>query len=78
MFDTGIVKPGLAAGDAVVPGLSSMNMSFKPVRGRSSAVAFWWIRCLYFWLICSVTIAMPFSSLTPPISPTCTPETRTD
>ena len=55
-----------------------MNMSFKPVRGRSSAVAFWWMRCLYFWSICSVTTATPFSSLTPPISPICTPETRTD
>ena len=52
-------------------------MSFSPVRGRSSAVASVWIRCLYLSSICIETTAIPFWSLTPPISPICTPETRT-
>ena len=52
-------------------------MSFSPVRGRSSAVASVWIRCLYFWSICICTTAIPFCSVTSPISPIWTPETRT-
>ena len=52
-------------------------MSFRPVLGRSSAVASVWIRCLYFWSMSILTTAVPFFSVTPPISPICTPETRT-
>ncbi len=67
VFDTGIVKPGFATGALLVPGFSSMNMSWSPVRGRASAVASVWIRCLYLSSICIDTYAIPFFSVIPPI-----------
>ncbi len=78
VFCTGMMKPGLATGAAFVPGLSSMNMSFSPVRGRSSAVASVWMRCLKVGWMPIVTRATPLTSCTALIIPTCTPETRTD
>ena len=75
---TGSVHPGLATGAGPAPGLSSMNMSLRPVLGRNSAVALVWIRCLYLSSICICTTAAPLRKVTPPISPICTPDTRTD
>ncbi len=53
-------------------------MSLSPVLGRSSAVALVWMRFRYLGSSSICTIATPFLSETLPISPTCTPETRTD
>jgi hypothetical protein len=78
VLETGIVHPALATGAALLPGWTSTNMSFSPVLGRSSAVALVWMRFLYWGSIWSWTIATPFLSETLPISPTCTPDTRTD
>ena len=75
---TGIVNPALATGAVPRPGASSMNMSLSAVLGRSSAVQLVWIRLLYWGSICSWTVAIPLLRLTPPTSPICTPETRTD
>ncbi len=68
----------MATGDEPRPGDSSMNMSFSPVFGRSSALQFWWIRPLYCESMSICTIATPFLSVTPPTVPIWTPETRTD
>ena len=80
VFCTGIVSFSLSL-RPVVPGSSSMNMSFRPVRGRSCAVAS--VRRSSSWLsILSrfrsiVTTATPFFGSTAVIFPTSTPATRT-
>ena len=60
-----------------MPGLSSTNMSSRPVRGRSSAVQFVRIRFSYFLSMLIVTTPSPFFSETPLIRPIWTPEIRT-
>jgi hypothetical protein len=60
------------------PGSSSMNMSFSPVFGRSSAVESLRRSPLKRFSISSVTTARPSSSSTSPMSPIFTPATRTD
>jgi hypothetical protein len=72
-----MVKPALATGAECEPGLISRNMSLSPVFGRSSAAASVWMSGLYSGSMSIETIAWPSCSLTPPISPTLTPETRT-
>ena len=57
VFRTGIVKPSFATGALLEPGSSSMNMSFSPVFGRSSAVASSWTMFLYSGSIVVSTIA---------------------
>ena len=74
---TGIVQPALASGALREPGLSSMNMSFSPVLGRSSALASVWTRSLYCGSTSIVTIARPCERSTCVMSPMRTPETRT-
>jgi hypothetical protein len=74
---TGIVQFSLATGASSVPGSSWMNMSFRPVLGRSSAVASVWIMSLYSASMSIRTIARPSSSSTSPMSPIRTPATRT-
>ena len=73
----GIVKPGSATGALSEPGSSSMNMSFRPVLGRSSAFASVWTKPLYSASTSMVTTATPSSSSVSAMSPTRTPETRT-
>ena len=73
----GIVKPRLATGASPPPGCRSMNMSFSPVLGRSSAVALVWTRSLYWGSTSILITARPFFSSTPPMSPMRTPDTRT-
>ena len=77
MLETGIVKPDLAAGALPIPGLSSMNMSSRPVRGRSSAVQLVRISPSYFLSMLIFTTPSPFFSATPVIRPIWTPEIRT-
>jgi hypothetical protein len=77
VFRIGIVQFALAAGTLLLPGLTSRNMSFSPVLGRSSAVASVWISPLYSGSMSIVTMARPFFSETPPMSPIRTPATRT-
>ena len=55
-----------------------MNMSLSPVLGRSSAVALVWTTPWYWGSRFIWTTATPFLSETLPISPTWTPEMRTD
>ena len=74
---TGIVQFARATGAALFPGLTSKNMSLSPVFGRSKAVASVWMRCLYCGSMSIETIARPFLSDTPPMSPIRTPATRT-
>ena len=57
-----------------VPGSSSIVMSWRPVRGRSSTVAFGWIRSAYFASTSIVTTALPSTSSTLEMSPALTPE----
>ena len=56
-----------------VPGSSSIVMSWRPVRGRSSTVASSWISSAYSLLDRIVTTARPSSSSTSVMSPTLTP-----
>jgi hypothetical protein len=77
VFRIGSVQFALAAGALLLPGLISTNMSFSPVLGRSSAVASVWMRPLYSGSMSIDTMARPFFSDTPPMSPIRTPATRT-
>ena len=52
-------------------------MSFRPVLGRSSAVAFVWTTSLYSWSMSILMTALPSFRSTPPMSPMRTPATRT-
>ena len=71
---TGIVNPCLATGASPPPGCRSMNMSFSPVFGRSSAVALVWTRSLYSRSMSIWITARPSLSSTPPMSPMRTPD----
>ncbi len=79
LFSTGIVPPS-GTGWPRPPGSSSMNMSFRPVRGRSRPVAsvLTWILFQNFGSISVLTSATPLRGRTATILPTCTPATRTD
>ena len=74
---TGTVQPAFARGARSVPGSSSMNMSFSPVFGRSSALASVWTKPLYSGSRSIVTTARPSFRSTFVMSPTRTPDTRT-
>ena len=70
----GTVKPSSAAGAASLPGSRSMNMSFRPVLGRSSALASCRIMPSYSGSMTISTTALPSTSSTSPMSPTRTPD----
>ena len=56
---TGIVQFSFATGAPSLPGSSWMNMSFRPVLGRSSAVASVWTMSLYLRSMSMRTTARP-------------------
>jgi hypothetical protein len=73
----GIVNSSRASGASALPGSRSMNMSFRPVLGRSSAVASVLTIPRYSASMSMRTIARPSLSSTSPMSPIRTPATRT-
>jgi len=75
-LETGNVYPAGATGETFEPGFISMNMSSRPVFGRSSRVAFSCTSFRYCWSMSIWTTARPLRSVTAPIAPTCTPEMR--
>jgi hypothetical protein len=66
-----------SSGSCFEPGSISMNMSLRPVRGRSRANASRWIRREYSPSTDIVTTALPSWMPTPLIRPIFTPATRT-
>ncbi len=72
-----IIPPSGTSGARFVPGSSSTNMSLRPVRGRSIAVASSCTRSSYWESSSTVTIARPSFSSAPAMSPTRTPATLT-
>ena len=68
----GMAQPSGALAALAVPGSSWTIMSFSPVFGRRSAVAFSWIG-VYFLRSFIVICAWPLTRSTAEISPTSTP-----
>ena len=77
VLSTWIVPPSGTAGSLREPGSSARNMSFSPVRGRSSTVASRRTRPSCSRSRSSRTRARPSCSSTSPTSPTRMPATRT-
>ena len=75
VFETAIRSP--SSSGSPWPGSTSMNMSLRPVFGRSSAVASSVMRFLYSLSMSASTTATPSSTSTVAMSPTLTPATRT-
>ena len=72
----GMTQSSGASPACAVPGSSWIVMSFSPVLGRTSAVAFLYSVASSRWIFI-VTTARPFSRSTLPISPTLTPAIAT-